>query len=83
MQNRKKLFYPLLEDAFNRKDINLAIKVIKSKQLTMSKITNNFEKEFSKYLGVKYSVMVNSGSSANLLSFLLQNILTILKMVMK
>ena len=68
MQNRKKLFYPLLEDAFNRKDINLAIKVIKSKQLTMSKITNNFEKEFSKYLGVKYSVMVNSGSSANLLS---------------
>ena len=50
------------------KDINLAIKVIKSKQLTMSKITNNFEKEFSKYLGVKYSVMVNSGSSANLLS---------------
>ena len=68
MQNRKKLFYPLLEDAFNRKDINLAIKVIKSKQLTMSKITSNFEKEFSKYLGVKYAVMVNSGSSANLLS---------------
>ena len=68
MQNRKKIFYPLLEDAFNTKDINLAIKVIKSKQLTMSKITSKFEKEFSEYLGVKYAVMVNSGSSANLLS---------------
>ncbi len=68
MQNRKKLFYPLLEDAFNTKDINLAIKVIKSRQLTMSKITSNFEKQFSRYLGVKYAVMVNSGSSANLLS---------------
>ena len=65
---KTKIYYPLLEDAFNKKDIELAVKVIKSKQLTMSNITKNFEKKFSKYLGVKYAVMVNSGSSANLLS---------------
>ena len=65
---KTKIYYPLLENAFDKKDIELGVKVIKSKQLTMSKITRNFEKTFSKYLGVKYAVMVNSGSSANLLS---------------
>ena len=68
MKINKKINYPLLENAFSRKDIELAVRVIKSKQLTMSKITKNFEKKFSNYLGCKYAVMVNSGSSANLLS---------------
>ncbi len=36
--------------------------------LTQSKNTRLFEKEWSKWLGVKYSVFVNSGSSSNLLS---------------
>ena len=35
----------------------------------MSKVTRKFEKKFAKYLGVKYALMVNSGSSANLLAF--------------
>ncbi len=65
---KKKIYYPLLEDAFSKKDIELGIKVLKSRQLTMSKLTKNFEKRFAKYLGCKYAVMVNSGSSANLLS---------------
>ena len=33
----------------------------------MAQITKNFEKKFAKYVGSKYSLMVNSGSSANLL----------------
>ena len=33
----------LLENAFNSKDISLGISVVKKKQLTMSKITKNFE----------------------------------------
>ena len=65
---KKKIYYPLLEDAFSKEDIELGIKVLKSKKLTMSKLTQNFEKRFAKYLGCKYAVMVNSGSSANLLS---------------
>ena len=63
-----KTVYPLLDNAFNSKDISLGLSVVKKKQLTMSKITKNFEKQFSKYVGSKYAVMVNSGSSANLLS---------------
>lgn len=37
--------------------------------LTSGKYTNEFEKEFAQYLGVKYCAVVNSGSSANLVAF--------------
>ena len=63
-----KPLYPLLENAFNKKDILIGKKILESKQLTMSKITKKFESQFAKYVGAKYAVMVNSGSSANLLS---------------
>ena len=61
--------YPLLENAFSAQDISSAIKVVKSKKLTMSKKTTEFEKNFSKFIKSKYCLMVNSGSSANLLAF--------------
>ena len=35
----------------------------------MAQITKNFEKKFAKYVGSNYALMVNSGSSANLLAF--------------
>jgi len=38
-------------------------------QLTKGKLTEEFEEAWSKWLGVKYSVFVNSGSSANLAMF--------------
>ena len=40
-----------------------------SGRLTMSEITKKFEKEFARYVGSKYALMVNSGSSANLLAY--------------
>ena len=63
-----KIKYPLLSNAFNSNDINCGVKVLKSKQLTMSKITEKFEKKFAKIIGSKYALMTNSGSSANLLA---------------
>ena len=60
--------YSLLDDAFSKQDIIEGIKVILSKKITMSKITLEFEKYFAKSIGSKYAVMVNSGSSANLLA---------------
>jgi len=60
--------YKLLDDAFSKQDLNCAINVIKSKQLTMSKHTRNFEINFAKKVKAKYALMVNSGSSANLLA---------------
>lgn len=38
--------------------------------LTSGRYTNIFESEFSKFLGVKYCSLVNSGSSANLVAFM-------------
>jgi len=63
-----KYFYPLLDNAFSKEDLISGIKVLTSGQLTMSKKTRNFEKEFANKLGSKYALMVNSGSSANLLA---------------
>ena len=64
----KKFKYSLLSDAFNEKDINEGINVLKSKKITISKITKNFEKYFAKKMGAKYALMTNSGSSSNLLA---------------
>ena len=64
----KKFKYPLLSNAFSKSDISCGIKVLKSKRITMSKITKKFEKQFAKKIGCKYALMTNSGSSANLLA---------------
>jgi len=63
-------FHPLMQNNFTKVDMNAAIKLFnqKSRILTQSKYVKEFEKKWSKWLGVKYSVFVNSGSSANLLT---------------
>ena len=63
-----KYFYPLLENTLSKDDLAAGINVIKSEQLTMSKKTKDFEFQFAKKIGAKYALMVNSGSSANLLA---------------
>ena len=65
----KKYFYPLIKNPFRKKDILQAIKVLKSNKITAGKIAANFEKVFKKKLKINQSLMVNSGSSANLLAF--------------
>ncbi len=64
----KKFFYPLVQNPFRRKDLSEGIKVLKSAKITLNKKTLNFEKFFKKKLKLNYSLMVNSGSSANLLA---------------
>ena len=48
-----KYFYPLLNNAFSKSDLLAPIKVVMSGQLTMSKITKKFEKDFAKKIGAK------------------------------
>ena len=64
----KNFFYPLLEDPYRKKDLNKAIEVIKTGKLTIGRHTKNFEDKFTKKIKTKFSLMVNSGSSANLLA---------------
>ena len=65
---KNKYFYPLLEKGLSDDDLNKGINVLKTGFITMNKETEKFEKEFSKAVKSKYSLMVNSGSSANLLA---------------
>ena len=60
--------YPLIHSTWDKEEIKAINKVIKTGMFTMSKNVAEFEKKFSKYQGKKYGVMVNSGSSANLVS---------------
>ena len=65
----KKYFFPLVKSPYRSKDIFKAIKVLKTGKLTMGTNVSSFEKEFTSKLKTNYSLMVNSGSSANLLAF--------------
>ena len=65
----KKIDHPLMENNFTNQDIKKVINFLKTKPiLTQNKKVLEFEKKWSKWLGVKYSVFVNSGSSANLIT---------------
>ena len=74
-----KFSHPLMHNNFTKSDMRSVSNLLKQKNiiLTQSKHVKNFEKKWSKWLGVKYSVFVNSGSSANLVT------ISILKMLYK
>ena len=62
-------FHPLMHDNFQEVDFKSLITFLKKKPiLTQNKKVKKFEEEWSKWLGTKYSVFVNSGSSANFLT---------------
>jgi CDP-6-deoxy-D-xylo-4-hexulose-3-dehydrase len=60
---------PLASSGLRDSDIALVNKVLRSGNLTMGTEVKNFEKLMCEYLKVKHFIMVNSGSSANLLMF--------------
>jgi len=64
-----KISYSLTESVLESKDINAAIKVLRSKKITMGPKTRQVEAYFKDHIVKTNSLMVNSGSSANLLIF--------------
>ena len=62
--------YPLIRNNFKREDLDAVINLLSEEdpRLTNGPKVQEFEEKWSHWLGVKYSVFVNSGSSANLLS---------------
>ena len=60
----------LMQNNITRDDLDAVIKHLQQDDpiLTQSKNVQAFEEEWSEWLGVKYSVFVNSGSSANQLT---------------
>ena len=67
--------YPLMRNNITKSDRMSLINFLKKNdKLTQGPYVREFERKWSKWLGVKYSVFVNSGSSANLLSLTLLKI---------
>ena len=62
-----KFNHPLMHNNFTQSDMQSVQKLLKKKNivLTQSNKVREFEKKWSKWLGCKHSVFVNSGSSAN------------------
>ena len=62
--------YPLIKNNILREDLDQVIELLNQKDPILTNGPNvlKFEKSWSEWLGVKYSVFLNSGSSANLLS---------------
>ncbi len=60
--------WKLQENALNKNDLlDLSNYILKTKTLTQGNEVKKFERNFSKWNKSKYSIFVNSGSSANLL----------------
>ena len=57
----------LAYSTWDEKELSAMNNVISSGTFTMGNNVREFEANFSKFIGTNYSVMVNSGSSANLL----------------
>ena len=60
--------YPLASSTWDEKEIEAINSVIAKDMYTVGEGVKQFEDDFSKFFGSKYSVMVNSGSSANLIA---------------
>jgi CDP-6-deoxy-D-xylo-4-hexulose-3-dehydrase len=71
--NMSQFYLPLMDNNINREDVNSVIDFLN--QDPIPKLTNGpkvveFEKQWSEWVGVKHSLFVNSGASANELTML-------------
>jgi CDP-6-deoxy-D-xylo-4-hexulose-3-dehydrase len=66
---KEKWLFPLVDSSYDNKEILNCITVLLGGQLTMGPRVKEFESEFSTFINAPYSIMVNSGSSANLLAY--------------
>ncbi len=65
-----RLDWPLMKNNITRDDLDAVCALLNQEDpiLTQSRNVRAFEREWSEWVGVRYSVFVNSGSSANLLT---------------
>lgn len=60
--------FPLGHNVHDADDILNMINNLLTEKFTMGEQVSKFEEQFASYVGAKYAIMVNSGSSANLLA---------------
>jgi len=59
---------PLVIPTYGEEEIQETLKVLRSGNVTLGERVGLFERLWAEYVGTKYALMVNSGSSANLLA---------------
>src|SRR4051794_33190078 len=59
---------PLAVPLYGAEEVNAALDVLLSQRVTMGPKVREFEAAFAEFIGSKHAIMVNSGSSANLLA---------------
>jgi CDP-6-deoxy-D-xylo-4-hexulose-3-dehydrase len=64
----EKDIFPLATSTWDSREYDAIQRVISSNRFTMGPLVAEFEVNFAQHFGAKYAVMVNSGSSANLLA---------------
>ena len=62
-------YIPVTGKIIDENDVLLGIEATMDAWLTAGRFSELFERKFAKYLGSRFSLLVNSGSSANLLAF--------------
>ena len=62
-----KFRYPLATTSWDKAEYDAMKHIISLDRFTMGESVANFESNFAEYIGSRFAVMVNSGSSANLL----------------
>jgi CDP-6-deoxy-D-xylo-4-hexulose-3-dehydrase len=65
--NTKETPFALASSTWGEEEIQAVCEVVASGRFTMGEKTSSYEKAFADYIGTKYAVACNSGSSANLL----------------
>jgi len=60
--------YPLAASTWDQDELSAIQRVVDGGMFTMGKHVQEFEQRFAEFTGSRYAVMVNSGSSANLLA---------------
>jgi CDP-6-deoxy-D-xylo-4-hexulose-3-dehydrase len=63
-----KLTFPLATSSWDHNEYDAINRVVASDRFTMGPLVAQFEREFADHFGSQHAVMVNSGSSANLLA---------------
>ena len=63
----KECSHPLAVSTWGQEERDAILNVLNSGMFTMGKKVKEFEELYAAWVGTKYAVMVNSGSSANLL----------------
>lgn len=62
-------YIPVTGKVLTEEDILYGIEAVLDGWLTAGRFADEFEREIARYLGSRFSLLVNSGSSANLLAF--------------